>query len=219
MSVKSFTGRVLWYQKKHGSIRLIRLSFQKALTWINRKEVLYCLDLNTIEADSGPLGDGVTVDCYHKAYDIPLADMEQLVRLKGKEVLTTFLESFFGRSASLWLMRENGKIASLVWSKVGGFSGYYMGVPIFPNDAIMMAGETFPDFRGRRFISALMRAICESLKKNGISRVYGGAHVSNVASQRAQSKAWRRIGVLRHFGLAKWHIAIWDKNSLMVDYK
>lgn len=219
MSVRSLARKVLWYHKKHGWVRLTKLFLAKATERINRKEYMYLLDLNTIGDVNPFLEDGIVVESFTKASDIPPNDMEQLVKLKSDEILSGFLSSFFDRGATIWLAKKDGRIVSLLWSKIGGFNGFWMGHPICPNDAILVAGETFPEFRGRNYFAMMIRVMCGKLKEAGISRAYGAAHINNRASQKSQSKVWKRIGAVRYFGVFKWYVAIWDKNSVMMDFR
>lgn len=219
MGITSFIRRVQYYHNKHGWAKLIKLAPIKAWDRINKKEYMYLLDLHTLENDNSLTQDGVVVECYNKVSDIPAKDMEQLINLKSKEILFPFLNNFFNRGATLWLAKKDLSIVSLIWSLNGGFNGFWMGMPMWPNDAIIFAGETFPEFRGRNYFAIMIILICKKLRLAGISRAYGAAHLNNKASQKAQSRIWKRIGAVRYFNLTKWHIVIWDKSSLMIDFK
>lgn len=219
MGISTLIKKVQWYHAKHGWARLINLAIMKTWDRINKKEYMYFLDLNTLEVDNTLKRNGVTVECYNKESDISANDIEQLTKLKSKEILLRFLNRFFNRGAILWLAKRKGEIVGLIWSLNGGFEGFWVGIPICPKDAIILAGETFPEFRGRNYFAIMIILICEKLKATGISRAYGAAHIHNKASQKAQSKIWKRFGAVRHFQISKWHIAIWDKKSLMLDFK
>jgi RimJ/RimL family protein N-acetyltransferase len=110
-------------------------------------------------------------------------------------------------------------VVGIFWTLIGGFDGFYSGLPIFPNDAVFLAGETFSEFRGRNVMPTMMSLVLLKLKEAGVSRVYAGSHVKNAASKRTISKVFKRLGTLRSLKFCKWHIAIWDKNSIMMDYK
>jgi len=217
VGISSFIRKIAWYHNKHGWGKLIKLAAMNVLDRINKKEYMYLLDLNKLEVDNAFKQKGVMVECYNKESDIPANDMEQLIKLKSKEILLPFLKRFFDRGATLWLAKKDGYIVSLIWSLNGGFKGFYMGLPICPNETVIMAGQTFSEFRGHSYFAIMIMLICEKLKASGISRAYMGAHVNNKASQRAQAKILKRIGAVRHFHINRWHIAIWDKKSLMID--
>lgn len=219
MGVGSFVKRVKWYYNKHGWLRLGKLTVIKLWSRVNRKEYINLIDLNMLEVDNTFNLDGITVVAYKKELEISPEDMEQLVKLKSKEILLPFLEKCFHRGATLWLAKKEESIVSLFWSLNGGFNGFYIGIPICPNETILFSGETFSEFRGRNYFAIMIILICKELKLTGISRAYVGAHIYNEASQKAQSKILKRIGAVRHFELNNCHIVIWDKKYLMTDFK
>jgi len=219
MRIDSFIRKIKWYHNKHGWAKLVSLAAMNIRDRMNKKEYMYCLDLNTLEFDNTIKKSGVTVESFNKELDIPANDMEQLITLKSKEILLPFLNKFFNRGATIWLAKKDGCIVGLVWSLNGGFNGFWMGMPICPHDTIMIAGETFPEFRGRNYFAIMIILICEKLKLTGTSRAYGASHINNMASQKAQSKIWKRVGAVRYCQLRNWHIAVWDKKLLMIDFK
>lgn len=214
MGITSLIRRVQWYHNKHGWSKLIWLGVAKTWDRVNKKEYINFLDLHSLEVDDTFKQAGVNVGCFSKESDIPDNDIEQLIKHKNKEILSQFLSRFFKRGATLWLAKKDGDIVSLIWSLNGGFSGFYTGIPICPNDTIVFAGETFPEFRGHNYFAMMILLICEQLKLGGMSRVYVAAHINNKESQKAQSKILKRIGAVRYFQLSNYHIAIWDKKSL-----
>ena len=218
MSVKSFFRKVLWYQKKHGTVHLIKLFLERNWQRFNKKEFMYLLDLKTMSVDNSILRGNISVESYSSQEDIPSKEMEQLVKLKSIEILRPALRSFFDRCATLWLAKQDDKPVSLCWTITGGFKGYYSGLHVWHDEAIILAVETFSKFRGHNYCPIMIDLICERLKEGGISRVYIGTHIKNNPMQRSLSKTnAKRIGAVRYCGILKWYIVIWDKNSLMID--
>jgi hypothetical protein len=213
MGVKAFIAKVTWYQKKHGWLKLIKLFLQRIYWQFNDKSVVYTLDLKTMEINKSILRENMNVESYYKIEDIPFVDMENLIKLKNKHILMAFLKSFFERGATLWLTKEEGILVSLIWTSIGGFSSYYDGIQIFPDDVVFHAGETFLEFRGHNILAIMIWLVCKKLKEEGISRVYSATHIKNKASVRSQEKVLKRIGAVRCFNILKWQIAIWDKNQ------
>lgn len=205
----------MWYHNKHGWIKLTKL-FLKRIWWrLNNKVVMYYFDLSMMEVDKSILRENVFVESYEKMQDIPLNDLEILTKLKSKEILLPFLKKFFDRGAILWLTKEDGKLVNLIWTLVGGFNGYYEGLPIVSSDAIFLATETFPEYRGRSILRITIILVCLKLKERGIARVYSVSNINNDISVRSQAKVLKRMGTVRSFGFIKWYIAIWDKKSVM----
>ena len=220
MKIRSFIKKIQWYHNKYGGWgNLIMRVAVKGWSIIDKKEYIYLLDFNTLEVGNTLKHDGIVVESYYKISDIPANDMAQLIKLKSKEILLPFLNSFFNRSARLWIAKKDDGIASVIWTLNGGFNGFYMGIPICPNETIFLAGETFSEFRGHNYLAIVMILICEILKQSGIIRAYSGAHMKNKASQKAQSKIFKRIGAVRYFQLHNWQFVIWDKKYLMIDFK
>ncbi|MFH1335122.1 MAG: hypothetical protein ABII96_01260 [Candidatus Zixiibacteriota bacterium] len=211
MGVKSFIRKVIWYHKKHGWLKLTKLSLERIWWHLNDKGVMYYLDLSTMEVDKSLLRENVFVESYEKMQDIPLKDIEILTELKSKEILMVFLKRLVDRGATLWLTKEDGKLVNVIWTLVGGLNGYYEGLPIVSSDVIFLAGETFPEYRGRSILRITISLVCLKLKERGISRVYSVPNIKNDISVRSQSKVLKRMGTVRSFGFFKWYIAIWDK--------
>jgi hypothetical protein len=220
MSVKVFLKKVAWYQKKHGSIELLKLFIVKNWRRLNNKGIMYLFDLKTMPTDRDMSRQGIAVACYKAAADIPINDMTHLIDLKSKEILLPFLKSFFDRGATLWLGKDGEKIVSLCWTKVGGFQAYYSGLIIWPDEAIILAVETFSEFRGLNYCPVMIGLICKKLKEYGVSRVYIGTHIKNISMQRSLSKTnAKRIGIVRTYKLFNRYITIWNEESMMMDYR
>ena len=148
----------------------------------------------------------------------PSKDIEILTKLKSKEVLMSFLKSFFDRGAILWLTKEDGKLVNVIWTAVGGSNGYFGycdGVKMVSSDVMFLAGETFQEYRGRNILRITLSLICMKLKERGISRAYSVPNINNYISVRSQAKIFKIMGTVRSFRFFKWHIAIWDKKELL----
>ena len=211
MNLKSIYKQLLFYLKKHGLRKLIGVALIKF--WrnhINLKEVVFFYDLDTWNND-GSFSDHLFVESYDTMASISQENMEQLVRLKNKEIVVSFLDSFFRRGATLWLAKTNKTIVGLQWTLIGGFNGFY-SLPISSRDAIILAVEIFPAFRGQAIYSDMTHNLLLKLKEMKISRVYFKVHVTNKSMLRGVSKInSKRVGIVRSFSLFNRHITIWDK--------
>jgi hypothetical protein len=214
MGITTLFKRIEWYHKKYGWAKLMKRTLIELRDRIDKRRYLNFLELHNLEVDSTWRQAGLTVACYKKESDIPANDIEQLIKLKSRLILFPFLNRYFQRGATLWLAKKNEDIASLIWSLNGGFNGFYEGLPISPNDSIIFAGETFPQFRGRGYFGTMIMLISEKLKLAGVSRVYVAVSFHNDAGINAQAKVLNRIGAVRYFRLGDYHIAIWARKSL-----
>lgn len=196
-------------------IRLIGMFFERVWEIAVRKEDVYAQDLTTMISDSRSMLDGISVECYNKSSDIPTDDLGLLDRFNTKEMMMAYFTKYFDRGWCLWLAKKDGKVVSRVWTIIGGdkVNGFYCGVPILANDAVIMAGETFAKFRGRSYMAAMRRLVCEKLRDTGVSRVYSAAHIRNKAAQKSQAKSAIRIGTVRHLRFFKRYMVMWYNNS------
>lgn len=215
MSLKNSFKNILFYRKKHGLKRLIKLSFLKLWhDYINIKEVVFVFDLRGNEFGSINTPHNLIVMPYNSKESIPCNDIEQLIELKSREILLPFLDKFFGYDATFWLAKMDGKVVGLQWSLTGGFNGFY-SLPIASNEAIFLAAEVFPAYRGYSIYTHMTHLTCLKLKENGISRIYFKVHVSNTSSLKSASKTKsRNIGTVRTIKILNKYITIWDKDSI-----
>lgn len=211
MNLKTLHKILLWYLKKHGLMRLIKLFFIKGWRRINNKESVFFFDLDTVNVGSIDVSEKLTVVSHDTAETISPENMKQLIQLKSKEILLPFLDSFFHRGATLWLAKIDDKVAGLQWTIIGGFDGFY-SFPMSNRDAIVLAVEVFQDYRGHSIWPAIMQLVCCSLKTAGISRIYLKVHVGNAPMQRSIRKTIsKRIGTVREIHLFNKFIVIWDE--------
>ena len=152
----------------------------------------------------------VFVQSYEVPESIPKADKDQLIRLKSEEILDSHLHHFFKKGATLWIAKIDQQIVGLCWTLIGGFDGFY-SMPMTSRDAIYLAAEVFPEFRGQAIASALRLLIYSQLRQHGVARVFVKLHVANVSSLRSVAKTNnQRIGIVRTFRIFGKYITIWE---------
>ena len=204
-----------WYIKKHGLLRFIILSFVKLWRHINNEESVYVFDLyfpNILHKFLHTTK--VSLRSYDSLASIPAADIDQLIKLKSEAVLYRFLNSFFNRNAKFWIVKKENNVVGVHWTLLGGFNGFY-SLPISKRDAIILAVEVFPAFRGQNLWPQILNDTVSALKKEGISRVYIKVGIWNNPMLRSMKKIiGSRIGTVRTFHVFNRHITIWDQKSL-----
>lgn len=209
MAIANLYSRFLWYSKKHGLPRLILLGLQELWRIINNKEVVFLFDLASTPLETCKGVPVVTVRAYDLLENIPKDDMDQLIQVKGKENVASFLEFFFKRRATLWIAKMGGQIVGYHWTLIGGFDGFY-SMPITSRDGIVVAVEIFPQYRGHGIASALRMFSFAELRKQGILRVFAKVHVSNASGLRSMAKNGSQvIGKVRTFKIMNKHLTIW----------
>jgi RimJ/RimL family protein N-acetyltransferase len=150
------------------------------------------------------------VKSYETLEGIPRADKDQLIRLKSKEILDSHLHHFFEKGATLWIAKIDQKIVGLCWTLIGGFDGFY-SIPMTSRDAIYLAAEVFPEFRGQGIATAIRLLVYSQLRQQGVSRVFAKVHVANVPSLKSLTKTGnQQIGIVRTFRIFGKHITIWE---------
>jgi RimJ/RimL family protein N-acetyltransferase len=206
----------IWYLKKHGFMRLAKLACIKAWNhYFDNREVVFFFDLCREDLDTAGNEKGLYVQAYKTADFIPHGDMDQLIQIKGEAVLSRFLVKWFGRGATLWLAKLDGKVVGLQWTLIGGFGGFY-SVPISSIEAILFIVEVFPNFRGLNINSRMTRLTLTKLRDEGVSRVYCKVHRANTSSLRSFDKTGaKRIGTVRTISMFNRCVNIWDKKSKM----
>jgi len=156
----------------------------------------------------------LTVKRYDAIDDIPEEEMAQLVQLKGKDLLSRFLRSFFERGAHLWIAKLGTEVVGVQWTLVAGFNGFY-SMPISKNEIIICAVEVFPSFRGRGIWPAMISLVNAYLEKQGFVRSYVKIKLWNKASLRSIGKTnARRIGTVRTLRVWNKYVSVWDRISL-----
>jgi len=214
MGIPKLYKKFLFYYKKHGLKKLILFSLIKFWRRIDNKEIMFLFDLDSMNIKTDECFPPISVEAYESLRKVPEEDMKQLIQLKSEEILKTFLESFFKRGATLWLAKLEDKIVGLEWTLVGGFDGFY-SMPMTLKDAIVLALEVFPEFRGKGIAATMRWLIYERLKKCGVSRIFAKVHISNIPELRSLAKTGNiKIGTVRTLNLFSKHITIWDKKTL-----
>jgi len=113
-----------------------------------------------------------------------------------------------------YVARVDGQIASYGWVS---FDEEFVGelnlhLKLLPDEAYIWNCVTLPDFRRHYLYSALLTYIVGELHKDHISRVWIGADVENVASQKGIARAGfthvadlvvTRVKTLRHIGIQR----------------
>jgi glycosyltransferase involved in cell wall biosynthesis/GNAT superfamily N-acetyltransferase len=210
-TAKSMLSRLRWYLRKHGPVRLAQLALQKFTDrCLRRSEYVFCVDL-TRSLPSGLVGfEPIEVEPYRSIEEIPEEILLQVCAIKGQLVAMPFLKRYFGRKGRLWLGKgQEGHIVGLQWTVQGGFDGFY-SLPIPDNDVIMVAIETFREFRGHAYFQKLMHAMLRQLKAEGLSRLYFKVHAHNWPMLKAVHKAgFAPIGRVTTLMLPFRHVSVW----------
>lgn len=210
--------KFLWYLRKHGPVRLAQLAMLKFTDgYLRRSEYVFCVDLTRSLPAGLVVFEPIEVHSYRTLEEIPQETLQQVCDNKGQSVAMPFLKRYFGRNGRLWLGRDQGHVVGLQWTVQGGFEGFY-SLPIPENDVIMIAIETFADFRGHAYFQRLMHSMLRELKDEGLSRLYFKVHAHNWPMLKAVRKAgFSPIGRVTTLGFPFRHVTVWRKNCAWPD--
>lgn len=208
--------QLIWYHRKHGSYRLLKLIFKYIVDhWIRKSVYVFMVDLTKNDFVEPDFNDPIKVVVYSSIKEIPQSDIDQLQILMGPGRAQPFLKHFFLYGARLWLSSVDNKIIGLRWTLQGGFSGFYC-MPIQMNEVVTLAGQIFDHYRGRGFFGKINSFMLYKMRNEGISRVYTGVHCRNASMLRAVRKArLQMIGRVLTISLPGLHVSLWRKGYLM----
>ena len=162
---KNMLEKILRFYKDYGILKTISHAFVKFWKeFINNREVMFYVDLNDMKKRNLNFPKNLIVEFYANIEDIPQKYMEQLIELKSKEILLTFLKRFFQRNASLWLGILDNNLVGIKWTIIGGFDGFW-SLPITSNDVIVFSTEVLSDFRGQGINPAMLKLIFSKLQR------------------------------------------------------
>ena len=204
--------QVRWYYGKHGALHLGKLALDKFIDrYLRRSEYVFFVDLTRDFAPSLREFESIAVISYRDLGSIPAKMLDQICNSKSRAVAMPFLTRYFRRGARLWLGIVHDRVVGLQWTVKGGFAGFY-SLPIPPEDEIMVAIETFQEFRGHAYFQKLMKSMLQQLRAEGVSRLYFKVHSHNWPMLRAVRKiGFVPVGRVTTFSLPFRHVSIWRK--------
>lgn len=114
----------------------------------------------------------------------------ELAEAMGDDALAEVLKRF-EKGSRCYAARVDGKLAAYGWVS---FEDEFIGelnlrLRLLPNEAYIWNCVTLPAFRQKRLYSALLTYIIEELRKENLSRVWIGADIENIPSQRGIARA------------------------------
>jgi len=213
-------GKAFRYYRSYGFRDFMAESIKRsALLLRPPRRLLYCVDLTQMGSEN--TGAGVCVQAYEYKDLITEALREELLengtvynkKIGHPGILWDFLDRFFGKGATFWVARKDGVLMGYLWTvRCRQEASFYM-VPLFPQDALILAAEVFPPHRNRGVNRAMLLQVLRSLKQQDVRRVYVDAVMSNVATIRSLAKTpFRRAGVVRLRKRPKRYVVEWDKS-------
>jgi RimJ/RimL family protein N-acetyltransferase len=214
MSAKLHLRRLITYFRGQGFLNTFkRLGIIFWRSVFLDKTVLSYVDLAVWKGINFRVDYNVEFQCKKSCADFFEKDLQKLANhegtYRGNNWVIEKMEDRFRRGALLWLLNLNGEFAGYGWS-IRGNMGVPFFLPLTINDAVLIDGEVFPEFRGRGVNPLLLEHMLGELKKMGVTRVFSTIKVWNKASLRATSKTqFQRFAIARKLHLFGKNITIW----------
>jgi len=184
---------------------------------------VYCAYLTDIPLPAGSEDSPVRVRAFQSIHEIPSAVLEELLsrgtiddkKPYSDAVVTSFLTWLFSQGAVFWTCYEDKKLVGYLWSIQGSREEpRYHFFPLGTRDAVFLAHEIFPAYRGRQLNRTMTHLVLGEMKASGIERVYVDVELSNTRSLQSFSKTFfSPVGLARMKKLKKRQIVVWARKK------
>ncbi len=115
----------------------------------------------------------------------------------------------FGKGASLWLIKSEGKLAGFAWTLRGGTMEPYF-LPLGKDDPYIFDGFMLPQYRGRGFMPLWLNYALHELGAECSGRAFIEAAEWNWASLSTLKKTpFRRLGMARKLTIYGRTVVFW----------
>ena len=145
--------------------------------------------------------------------DLDSRDREQIVNFWNPDVTGQQITERFGKGASLWLVRADGRLAGYGWTLVGDtLEPHY--VSLGREDVHLFDFLVFPDFRGRGINPTLVIHILETIASEGRTRAFIEAAGWNTAQLSSLRRTpFQEFAVARKRGLFGKPSVVWGRKD------
>ncbi|MGO8697125.1 MAG: GNAT family N-acetyltransferase [Limisphaerales bacterium] len=152
------------------ALKRLRLSWTRLRAGGNRMVLFFCsLPGCDPAALEGPVQG--TVERKNSRAELDEHDFSQIIGSWNATIAGRRLQERFGRGATLWLYKVDGKLAGYGWSVLADpMEPHYH--PLGFNDAHLFDFFVFPEYRGRRVNPQLVLAVLRRLKTEGRDRAF-----------------------------------------------
>jgi ribosomal protein S18 acetylase RimI-like enzyme len=136
-------------------------------------------------------------------------DFETITSFWNRDLSASLIQERFRRGATLWLARQNGKLAGYGWTLLGMTMEPYF-FPLVPSDLHLFDFLVFPQFRGLGINPQLVSHILSQAPALGATRAYVEVAVWNQSQLVSLKKtAFKRLGIAARKRLFKRTFAVW----------
>src|ERR1039458_7426313 len=149
MSISSSISRLAAYYKRNGlraTVCRAELAVRRAL-FSSRMVVFYC-DLAKQTTAPANIPSSVNVERLRNHAELSPQDMQEMTGSWNPKLAQRNMRERFGKGASLWLIKSEGKLAGFGWTLRGSTMEPYF-LPLGKDDPYVFDGFILPQYRGR----------------------------------------------------------------------
>jgi ribosomal protein S18 acetylase RimI-like enzyme len=214
MAVSTAISRFTDYYRRHGfnaTVRRASAAVTRAL--FSSRSVLFYCDLGTLTSPPVDLPSFLKVERKSSSAELCPEDLEALTSFWNPKLAQRNMKERFGKGASLWLIKSDGKLAGYGWTLSGStVEPHYF--PLGRDDVHLFDFHVFPQYRGRSMNPLLVTRILESLATEGAGRALIEAAEWNHAQLSSLAKTpFRCLGRARKLTIFSRTVVCWARNE------
>jgi ribosomal protein S18 acetylase RimI-like enzyme len=177
--------------------------------------VFYC-DLAKQAPAPANIANSVKVERLRSYAELSPQDLNEILNIWNPELAHRNIKERFGKGASLWLIKSEGKLAGYGWTLQGGtIEPHYF--PLGPDDVHLFDFYVFPQYRGRGMNPFLVTHVLRSLASEGAGRALTEAAEWNQAQLSSLSKTpFRPFGRARKLTVFGHTIVCWSGDERVI---
>ncbi len=206
--------RIKSYQTQHGCWRTILRPLTKLWDVLfNREFILYYSDLCDLRhAPEG--GPSLRVDRYSEKEALEQDGYAELIKNHPRQIVDMQLRERFKKSASLWLLKENGQVVGFVWTITGQTVRKHF-FPLTSKDVHFFANEIFEQYRSRGLNTTLIETVLWRCKEAGMVRAHIETPKRNRAERRSLAKThFQDYGMAEKICFLWWKLTLWKTTDI-----
>jgi GNAT superfamily N-acetyltransferase len=219
MGISTSISRLGAYYTRHGlwaTIRRAGLAVRRAL-FSSRMVLFYC-DLSGQTSLPADLPSFLKVERKRSSAELSSEDLEEMTSFWNPKLAHRNIKERFGKGASLWLIKSEGRLAGYGWTLRGRtIEPHYF--PLGQDDIHLFDFHVCPQYRGRGMNPFLVTHILRNLATEGAGRALIEAAEWNQAQLSSLSKTlFRRLGLARKLTICG-HALVWWAEDETVDHR
>lgn len=220
--MSDFLSRLVTYWTRHGlwaTLRRVWIDVRR--TFVQNRFVIFYFDL--LKQDDAVLRkarlSNLSVERKRCLEEIDREDWKRIVEFWNPKITERLFSQRFSAGSSLWLLRLEGALAGYGWTMIGRAMEPYF-LPFGDNDVFMYDHLVFPEYRGRRLLSALMTYEVMHMAAESRSRAYFEvAEWNQPCISNVTRTGFRPIGIARKRTVFGRTFIEWGAASRLTEYK